>query len=90
MEANLDAPGALVLADAWYPGWQVTIDGRPAPLLRANYLFRAVLLPAGQHRVQFEYRPASLRTGAGVSLAAAVFLLAVAILGRRALHRGES
>jgi len=90
VEANLDAPGALVLADAWYPGWQVTIDGRPAPLLRANYLFRAVLLPAGQHRVQFEYRPASLRTGAGVSLAAAVFLLAVAILGRRALHRGES
>mgnify|MGYP001323177159 FL=1 len=90
VDARLDAPGALVLADAWYPGWQVSIDGQPAPLLRANYLFRAVLLPAGQHRVQFEFRPASLRTGAAISLAAAVFLVSAAILGRRALRRGES
>ena len=90
VEATLDAPGALVLADTWYPGWQARIDGQPAPVLRANYLFRAVLLPAGQHVVQFEFRPASLRLGAGVSLAAALLLLAVVILGPRAQHRGES
>ncbi len=90
VEASLDAPGALVLADAWYPGWQVSIDGQPAPLLRANYLFRAVLLPAGQHRVQFEFRPASLRAGAAISLAAAGLLLLAAILGWRAMRRGES
>lgn len=84
VEATLDAPGALVLSDTWYPGWQVSIDGQPAPLLRANYLFRAVLLPAGQHLVQFDFRPASLRLGAGISLAAALALLAVAILGLRA------
>lgn len=90
VEATLDAPGALVLADTWYPGWQARIDGQPAPVLRANYLFRAVLLPAGQHVVQFEFRPVSLRLGAGVSLAAALLLLAVVILGPRAQHRGES
>jgi hypothetical protein len=84
LDVVLDAPGVLVLADTWYPGWQATVDGEPATLLRANYLFRAVLLPAGQHRVLFEYQPAALGRGAGVSLAAALVLLAVGMwsLGR--------
>ncbi len=89
VDVALDAPGVLVLADTWYPGWQATIDGKPAALLRANHLFRALLLPAGQHRVQFEYRPAPLKLGAGISLAAVLLLLLVAIVGRRAMHRGE-
>jgi uncharacterized membrane protein YfhO len=79
LDVALDAPGVLVLADTWYPGWQATVDGEPAALLRANYLFRAVLLPAGQHRVLFEYRPATLGRGAGISLAAALVLLAVVV-----------
>jgi hypothetical protein len=83
LDVTLDAPGVLVLADTWYPGWQATVDGQPAMLLRANYLFRAVLLPAGQHRVLFEYRPATLSRGAGISLAAALVLLIVAVAGAR-------
>jgi hypothetical protein len=79
LDVALDAPGALVLADTWYPGWQVTVDGEPAALLRANYLFRAVLLPAGQHSVLFEYRPATLSRGAGISLAAALVLLGAVV-----------
>lgn len=101
LDVALDAPGVLVLADTWYPGWQVTVDGAPAALLRANYLFRGVLLPAGQHRVQFEFRPPTLRRGAGISLAAALAVLALAVVGiwsqewKRAAspvpaaHRGE-
>lgn len=89
VDVALDAPGVLVLADTWYPGWQATVDGKPAALLRANHLFRALLLPAGQQRVQFEYRPAPLELGAGISLAAVLLLTLVAIVGRRAMHRGE-
>jgi hypothetical protein len=81
LDVALDAPAVLVLADTWYPGWQATVDGAPAALLRANYLFRGVLLPAGQHRVQFDFRPATLRRGAGVSLAVVLALVAMAAVG---------
>jgi hypothetical protein len=81
LAVTLDAPGALVLSDTWYPGWEATVDGEPAVLLRANYLFRALLLPAGEHRVLFEYRPASLGRGAVISLAATLALVIIAVAG---------
>ena len=87
LDVTLDEHGALVLADTWYPGWQVTVNGRPAALLRANYLLRAVLLPAGQHSVLFEYRPATLRRGAALSLAAA--LAAVILVGAGAFWQSR-
>lgn len=87
LAVDMDAPGALVLADTWYPGWQATVDGEPAPVLRANYLFRALLLPAGQHRVQFEYRPATLARGAAIGLAAALVLVVLGVAGAAPLRR---
>ncbi|MDX1577679.1 MAG: YfhO family protein, partial [Gemmatimonadota bacterium] len=53
----------LVLMDRWYPGWKVTVDGEPAELLRANGVFRAVSIPAGQSDVEFRYAPMSLAIG---------------------------
>jgi hypothetical protein len=59
----------LVLAESWYPGWRVEVDGAPAELLRANHLFQAVRVPAGKHAVRFTYKPRLL--GIGFALAAA-------------------
>lgn len=56
-------PATLVLLDRWYPGWRVTVDGQPAELLRANGVFRAVSIPAGQSDVEFRYAPVSLAIG---------------------------
>ena len=67
--------GYAVLHDVWHPWWTVSVDGRPARLLKANGLFRAVMVPAGRHEIVFEFRPlkATLdaiqrRFGAGVEL----------------------
>jgi hypothetical protein len=59
IEIDAESPdgGYVVLNDAWHPWWTVEIDGQPAPLIRANVLFRAIAVPPGGHRVTFTFRP---------------------------------
>ncbi len=57
------APAWLVVSDTWYPGWQADVDGESVALWRADYIFRAVRVPAGEHTVHLVYRPAALRLG---------------------------
>ncbi len=78
VEVDNPAPGILVLADTWYPGWEVTIDGRPAELLQVNYALRGVALESGIHRIQFNFRPLSVYLGLGITLGA--LLLSALIL----------
>ena len=61
-------PGYLVLARPYYPGWKASVDGMPRSLLRANYAFMAVEVPAGTSRVTIRYQPASVWWGAVLSL----------------------
>jgi uncharacterized membrane protein YfhO len=68
MDALLQRPGLVVLADRFDPGWRLAIDGRPAPLLRANLLMRAAAVAAGSHTLIYTYDPASFRIGGYVSL----------------------
>lgn len=75
LEVSSGRPGWLVLTDNCYPGWVAEREGRRAEIFRANYLFRAVKVPAGESRVVFRYRPLSIRSGAAgslVSLAAGI------------------
>jgi len=73
----------LVLTDAWYPGWQVRVDGQEAALLRADLMFRAVHLTAGEHTVEFTYAPASFRIGLMISAAALLLVLGLWFWGRK-------
>jgi hypothetical protein len=80
IEASLPRPGFLLLLDTYFPGWSAAVNCEPAQILRADYNFRAVSLPAGRSTVSFFYRPASFRIGlclcaAGILvLAAGLFL----------------
>jgi membrane protein YfhO len=67
IHARFARPGFLVLNDVYYPAWTATVDGRPARIYRANYLFRAVIVPAGDHDVRFVYRDRLFEAGARVS-----------------------
>jgi hypothetical protein len=80
VEVDGDKPGYLVLTDIWYPGWICTVDGEPARLYRADYLFRAVTVPAGAHEVTFRFAPASYRWGMVISAAALAVVLGVSLL----------
>jgi hypothetical protein len=58
----------LVLSELFYPGWYAYVDGREVPILRANYLLRAIPLTAGQHDIVFVYAPVSFFVGAAISV----------------------
>lgn len=82
MEIDVAAPtdgGYLVLLDSFDPRWRVEVDGQPAPLLRANGLFRAVHIAPGRHSVRMHFRPAVFYASAGVSALTALMLCAAAI-----------
>ncbi|MBI3914833.1 MAG: YfhO family protein [Chloroflexi bacterium] len=83
LRVETDQPGYLILADSWYPGWEATVDGKPAPIYRADYIFRAVALEPGEHEVVFEYRPASFAIGAAISAASLILCLVIGIAGFR-------
>ena len=84
-QAAVPSPSAyLLLLDAFDTHWVVTVDGRPARLLRANGLFRAVRLVRGRHTVRFAYRSRPFQMGLTLSLFTALGLAAgAAVRGRR-------
>jgi hypothetical protein len=75
---SVDTPGPalLRLADLWYPDWHGYVDGRRTPVLRADYLLRAVAVPAGRHQVEFRYESAAVWRGLLLSLGSLLLVLA--------------
>jgi hypothetical protein len=67
-----NAAGWAVFVEAWDPGWHVTVDGSPAPLLRANVALRAVAMQPGRHKIEMTFHAAGLAAGSlgsGIGLA---------------------
>ncbi len=89
LSATLDAPraGVAVILDPYYPGWRATLDGAPVPLIRADYAFQAVPLPAGRHLLRLEYENPLVLRGALVSGATLLLILGILLTRRRVRRR---
>jgi hypothetical protein len=89
LQADLQAPGYVVLLESFAPGWRACVDGRPANVARANVAFRAVAVGPGHHVIDFAYRPPSVVLGFIVSAATAAAIASAHLLRRRRT-RGEA
>lgn len=96
IEANTSTPAYLVLADAFYPGWEVQVrtkggeagdGGEKGIVQRADYLFRAVALPPGEHIVQFHYRPRSFQIGLLISVVTLALVIGILVWTAAASRR---
>ena len=91
-KSNTSSEQLGVFSEIWYgpnKGWQAYIDGEPVDHIRANFVLRAMKIPAGEHEIKFEFKPSSYYTGETISLIASLLLL-VAALGALFLYfRGE-
>jgi len=77
---NAGAEQLAVFSEVYYDkGWKAYIDGKEVPHFRADYLFRALVIPAGQHEVSFKFEPDTYYRGEKISLAASVLLLLVCL-----------
>lgn len=81
IDAEMGCAGLVVLADNAFPGWRAAVDGASAPILTVDFALRGVALPAGKHRIEMEYRPASALWG--LILTVAGLLVAGALALRR-------
>ena len=78
-----DHDAILLAVESFYPGWEAELDGKPIPILRANYNVRAMVVPKGEHTVVMTFRPASVRNGLLLTLLGAM----IAVIG---LNKGRA
>jgi hypothetical protein len=83
-------PSLVVVAQTWYHNWRAEVDGRPAPLLRANHAFQAVQVPAGKHHIRLVYEDRMFQFGALLSLCLVLNCLIVLHLLKKLPPRPES
>jgi hypothetical protein len=73
-------PKFLVLADNYYPGWEVFVDNKKEKLYKANFTLRAVYLSCGEHKVKFVYNPISFKIGLLISFSFAILIILALVL----------
>ncbi len=92
-EVNSEKGGTVVFSEIYYPGWQSTIDGEDVSHGRANYILRAMNVPAGKHVVEFRFDPKSLHTTETIAFIAlgllALLAVVVIVLRVKACRKAE-
>ena len=77
-EVEAATDGVVVFSEVYYPGWQATIDGQSAPIARADYILRAMYVPAGKHTIEMRFDPPSIHATETIAyIALGIFFLGV-------------
>lgn len=80
-EVETDAPRLLVISEVYYPaGWTATLDGNHLPIHQANYLLRAIAIPAGKHTLQMAFNPTSYVWGKRISLISTMMVYGLTLI----------
>ncbi|MFZ4785867.1 MAG: YfhO family protein [Flavobacteriales bacterium] len=75
---SVDAP--VIFSEIYYPaGWKVTIDGQPAEAFRANYILRGVMVPAGEHKIEWNFEPETFTKGSSYAMMGSIGLLVLVL-----------
>jgi hypothetical protein len=76
--SNNSQPGLAVFSDIYYDkGWKAFVDGKETPIMKANYVLRAIMLPAGSHNIEFRFHPTSFYNGKTISLISSILMILV-------------
>ena len=80
-EISAEEDDLVVFSEMYYqPGWQAYLNGQEVPHFRANYLLRAMNIPAGEHQLEFRFEPQVIKTGSSIALGSTI-LLALILIG---------
>ena len=81
-DVNASGNNLLVFSEIYYPaGWKAYIDGNETEIYKTDYLLRSIVVPPGQHKVEFKFHPASYYTGKSTSIAANIIIVLVLLIG---------
>ena len=84
--SNNSKDGLAVFSDIYYAnGWKALVDGKETPIMKANYVLRAIKVPAGQHKIEFIFHPDSFYTGQKIAMASSFLLILLFLAGVYAL-----
>ncbi len=88
--SNNSQSGVAVFSDIYYPhGWEAYVDGKQVEILRANYVLRAIKIPAGQHKIDFHFRPKSFATGNTIAMISSIVLIGLLLAGIYVAVKGK-
>ncbi|WP_310991785.1 YfhO family protein [Aequorivita marina] len=81
-EASTKTSQLAVFSEVYYPkGWNAYINGNPVAHFRADYVLRAMVIPAGNNKIEFKFEPEVIQTGSTISLISSIILLLIVLGG---------